>query len=107
VTAATSPVARHGDGIGLAVKVMPRANRAAVGGVIMDAAGAAWLAVRVTAPPDRGRASEAVLALLAGCLGVPGSALEIVAGAGARWKRVLVSGDPAELARRAAALGWT
>ena len=92
------------DGIDLAVKVTPRAGRDAVDGVVADAAGAAWLAVKVTAPPDGGRANEAVLALLAKALGVPASACRIVAGASSRWKRVRVGGDPAALAARAAAL---
>ena len=45
-----------------------------------------------------------MLALLAKALGVPASACRIVAGASSRWKRVRVSGDPAALAERAAAL---
>jgi uncharacterized protein YggU (UPF0235/DUF167 family) len=102
--AAASPVARHGDGTSLAVEVTPRSARAAVEGVTADAAGAAWLAVRVTAPPDGGRANEAVLRLLAGLLAVPVSACAVAAGAGARWKRVRVAGDPTELERRATAL---
>ena len=55
----------------------------------------------MTAPPDGGKANaEAVLALLAKRLGVPGGALSLVAGAAARWKRIAVAGDPAELERR-------
>ena len=46
----------------------------------------------------------AVLALLAARLGVAASTLELVAGAGARWKRVAVAGDPAWLETRAEAL---
>lgn len=99
-----SPLTRRGDGIELALKVTPRAGRLAVEGIVVDAAGAAWLAVKVTAPPDQGRANTAVLALLAKRLGVPGSACQLVAGATSRWKRVRVSGDVEPLARRAAAL---
>lgn len=98
------PLARRGSGIELALKVTPKAGRAAVEGVVTDAAGAAWLSVKVTAPPDGGKANEAVLALLAKRLGVPASALTIVAGASARWKRVAVEGEPEDLARRAMAL---
>jgi uncharacterized protein (TIGR00251 family) len=98
------PLARRRDGVELAVKVTPKAGRAAIDGIVADAAGAVWLAVKVTAPPDGGKANEAVLALLAKRLGVPGSALGLVAGATARWKRIAVIGDPAELERRVAAL---
>lgn len=99
-----SPLTRRGDGIELALKVTPRAGRLAVEGIMVDAAGAAWLAVKVTAPPDDGRANAAVLALLAKQLGVPGSACRLVAGAASRWKRVHVSGNAQLLAGRAAAL---
>lgn len=101
-----SPVAHRPGGIELALKVTPRAGRDRVEGVVVDAAGAAWLAVKVAAPAEGGKANRAVLALLAERLGVPASVAELSAGANARWKRILVSGDAAELARRAATLGW-
>ena len=72
--------------------------------MVRDAAGDAWLAVKVTAPPDGGRANEAVLKLLAKALGVPASACRLAAGATSRWKRVHVLGDPEALASRAAVL---
>jgi len=56
-----SPLTSRGDGIELALKVTPRAGRAAIEGAVVDAAGAAWLAVKVTAPPEDGRANAAVL----------------------------------------------
>ena len=99
-----SPLTRRGDGIELALKVTPRAGRLAIDGVMLDAAGAAWLAVKVTAPADEGRANAAVLALLAKRLGVPGRACVLVAGATSRWKRVRVSGEVELLAARAATL---
>jgi uncharacterized protein YggU (UPF0235/DUF167 family) len=60
--------------------------------------------VKVGAPAEDGKANRALLALLAARLGVASSALAIVAGAGARWKRVAVAGDPALLELRAEAL---
>ena len=99
-----SPVSIHADGIELTIKATPRAAKAGIAGIAMDAAGEAWLAVKVTAPPDGGRANEAVLRLLAKALGVPASACHVAAGASSRWKRVRVAGDPAALAERAAAL---
>lgn len=98
------PIARRGEGIELAVKVTPKAGRSAVAGVVVDAAGAAWLAVKVAAPPEGGRANDAVLALLAKALDVPVSACRLVAGATARWKRLAIQGDPATLEWRAEVL---
>ena len=94
----------RGDGIELALKITPRAGRDAVRGVIVDAAGGAWLAVQVCAPPGAGRANAAVIALLAAALDVPRSACRLVAGTTSRWKRVGVAGDPAALVARARAL---
>jgi len=99
-----SPLTSRGDGIELALKVTPRAGRAAIEGAVVDAAGAAWLAVKVTAPPEDGRANAAVLGLLAKRLGVPASACSLVAGAGSRWKRVRIVGDGRLLERLAATL---
>jgi len=48
--------------------------------------------VRVTAAPERGRANDAVVRLLAGTLGVPRAAVTIVSGHGAREKTVEVMG---------------
>ena len=98
------PLVRRERGIELAVKVTPRAARAVVDGVVLDASGGAWLAVRVTAPPDSGRANAALCRLLATALGVPPSSVALLAGAAARWKRVGVQGDPEELAARVAQL---
>jgi uncharacterized protein YggU (UPF0235/DUF167 family) len=103
MAAADAPFMRRGsEGIELAVRATPRAGRDGIDGVVVDAAGAAWLAVRVTAPPDGGRANRAVMELLAEALGVPASALRLTAGATSRRKRFLVTGDPDLLAVRVA-----
>ena len=101
---AGSPFARRADGIEVAVKATPRARRAGIDGSVRDAAGATWLGVRVTAPPDAGRANEAVLALLAEALGVAPRDCRLVSGASGRWKRIRIEGDPDVLGRRVAAL---
>jgi hypothetical protein len=98
---AASPLTRRGsDGVALAVKVTARARRDRILGLATDAAGAAWLSVSVTAPAEGGKANDAVLRLLARALGVPASALRLMGGAGARWKRLVVAGDPEALAAR-------
>lgn len=97
------PARRRADGLELALKVTPKAGRAACEGVVTDAAGNAWLAVKVTAPAEGGRANAAVCVLLAKTLAVPVSACTLFAGATARWKRITVAGDPDELEQRLAA----
>jgi uncharacterized protein len=62
--------------------------------------------VRVGAPPERGKANEAVLALLADVLAVPRSSVVLVSGGGSRDKIVELAGiGPDEIDRRLAVAG--
>jgi uncharacterized protein len=62
--------------------------------------------VRVGAPPERGKANEAVLALLADILAVPRSSVMLVSGGGSRDKIVELAGiEPDEINRRLASAG--
>lgn len=75
---------------------MPRAARDEITGWIGGA-----LKVRVAAPPEKGRANEAVGKLLAAALGVPATAVRIVAGAGSSRKVVEIDGlDRTDVQRR-------
>jgi len=69
------------------VKVQPRARRNEVVGFQGDT-----LRVRVTAPPDRGRANQAVVELLAESLGIAKREVALVRGAASREKLVAVEG---------------
>ncbi|MGH7545961.1 MAG: DUF167 domain-containing protein [Gemmatimonadota bacterium] len=80
-----------GDSVTFAIHVQPRASRAGIAGLHGDA-----LKVRVTAPPEGGRANDEVVRVLADALGVPRSAVEILAGHTSRRKRVRVRGVTAE-----------
>lgn len=82
----------------LRVRVSPGAGRTALVGRHGDA----WK-VRVTEAPERGRANEAVLRLLAEALALPRGALTLVSGHGAREKIVELTGvGPALIERRLA-----
>ncbi len=73
------------------IRVTPRAKRNEITG-LQDGV----LRVRVTAPPEGGRANEAVVELLAEALAVPRSRVAIVRGHRARSKVVEVEGMSAE-----------
>lgn len=80
----------------LRLRVSPGAGRSAVVGRHGDA----WK-VRVTEAPERGRANDAVLRLLADALALPRTALTLVSGHGAREKIVELTGiGPALIERR-------
>ena len=82
----------------LTVHVQPQAKRSEICGLHGDA-----LKVRVAAQPAGGRANEALVAILAGALGVPKSRVRVVKGAASRHKTVLLAvpqADPALLLRQ-------
>lgn len=81
----------------LRLRVVPRASRAEVVGWLQPG----LLKVKVTAPPEGGRANQEVVALLAKELGLSRRDVRLEAGAKAREKIVLCTGlSPEELGRR-------
>ena len=79
----------------LRVHAQPGAGRSQVVGRHGDA-----LKVRVAAPPEGGRANDAVAKLLAETLGAAARDIELVGGASSRQKRFLVKGVDLDDARR-------
>ena len=71
----------------VAVRVIPRARRRAV-----EPQPGGGLVVRVTEPPEDGRANDAVREALAGHFGVKRSAICILRGATSRRKVVAIGG---------------
>ena len=74
------------SGVTFKVRVQPKASRNQVDGYSADS-----LRLRVTAPPQAGKANMAVISLLAETLGVPKSRLRIIRGHGSREKLVQVT----------------
>ena len=72
----------------IAVHVTPRGGKDAIMGVKADAAGMEEVHIKVTAPPDGGKANKAVCQVLAKSIGVPKSAVEVVRGTTSRHKLV-------------------
>ena len=74
----------------LPVKVVPKASRDRVAGWIGDR-----LKVQVAAPPERGRANEAVARLLAESLGLPRGSVRVAAGLTSPLKVLEIDADEA------------
>lgn len=90
----------HGTGTRLAVRIMPKASRSEVSGVVADAEGRPALAVRIAAPPVDGAANAALTAFLAKALGVRKSDVRIASGETGRLKLIEIEGDAEEIGRR-------
>src|SRR5947209_3625384 len=88
------PWQADGGGLTITVRLTPKAGRDAIEGIGRMADGRSALKVRVRAPPFEGEANAALVRLMAKALSVPARQVSLVAGAGARIKRVQVSGAP-------------
>jgi uncharacterized protein YggU (UPF0235/DUF167 family) len=92
------------DGLEIHVRVTPRGGRDAIDGVDALSDGRRVLKVRVRAAPEGGAANDGVRRLLAKALRRPASAVSLEAGATARLKTFLITGDVAALAAQLALL---
>jgi uncharacterized protein (TIGR00251 family) len=87
------------------LRLTPKGGRDAIEGWIAGADGREHLKARVSVPPEDGKANAALIALLAKALGVPKSAIQIVAGQSARLKTVAIRSTSPELAARLSTWG--
>jgi uncharacterized protein (TIGR00251 family) len=81
----SNPFTETPDGLRLALRVTPKAGRDTLGEVREGR-----LQVKVSAPPEDGKATAAVLKLIAKVSGIPVSQIELLSGATSREKLVLL-----------------
>ena len=87
----------------MSARVQLRVSPGAVRSAVVGRHGAAWK-VRVAAPPEDGKANDAVVRLLAETLALPARDVQIVSGRASRDKTVALAGlAPDEIERRLAA----
>ena len=72
----------------LRVKVVPRSPKSEIAGQMSDGT----LKVRIAAPPENGKANDALCAFLARHYGVPRAAVTILSGHAAALKLVRIEG---------------
>jgi uncharacterized protein (TIGR00251 family) len=80
----------------LKVKVVPGSSRNEIVGWLGDA-----LKVKVMAPPEKGKANEAVIGLLAAALGIATDDISVVSGHSSPAKVVAIAGIDDETIRKA------
>ena len=86
------------EGARLYLRASPGAKTDAIAGLWRGAEGDVRLAVKVSAPPDKGKANAAIAKLLAKALGLPKSAFFFAAGETSRLKTVDIRGEKTTLA---------
>lgn len=95
---------KHGA-LHLHIRVSPGASGDRIGDVATDAAGFGRLNIRVTAVPEKGKATKAAIKLLAKYLGIAPSSLTLVSGETARNKVLKYEGDIDSLKKKLANSG--
>ena len=100
----SAPFRIRENGIDLFVRLTPKSSVDRLEGVETAADGRSHLKARVRAVPENGAANHALERLVAKTLGVPASAVSVVAGGTARLKTLRIAGDPKVLARSVEAL---
>ncbi|WP_162918466.1 DUF167 family protein [Taklimakanibacter deserti] len=89
------------DGGGLLfIRVTPKSARGQIAGLHTGADGKLSLQVKVRAQPEKGKANEAAIELLAEALGLPKRSFAIAAGATDRLKTVRIAGDPVTIRQK-------
>jgi uncharacterized protein (TIGR00251 family) len=83
--------------IRFAVRLTPKGGRDSVEGWTVESDGKRTLKARVSAPPEDGKANQALIRLLAKTLNIGKSKVRIVSGAASRLKIIEVECSPSEL----------
>ncbi|RUU58639.1 DUF167 domain-containing protein [Mesorhizobium sp. M2C.T.Ca.TU.002.02.1.1] len=96
----SSPFRPRENGIDLFVRLTPKAALDRIEGIETAADGRSHLKARVRAVPENGAANQALERMLAKALGVPVSAVSVIAGGTARLKTLRIMGDAAALVER-------
>jgi uncharacterized protein len=92
-------VSSEGDALRIRVKAVAGSRQSGIAGLLGDR-----LKIRVSAPPEGGRANDAVRQLLASSFGVAMRDVTLVSGASSREKVLDIRGEPIALAVRLKAI---
>jgi uncharacterized protein len=96
-TSCDGPITVTRDGLRVSIRLSPRAKADRLLALTATAKGGHAIKASVTAPPEGGRANEALLQLLARAWHLPRRDLAIVAGTASRNKTIGIAGDPHRL----------
>ena len=92
------PYTPQKNGLCLAVRIVPKASRTGIDGIVRGANGLPALQIRLTAPPADGEANAALIDFLSEALDLHKAAVIIKSGETSRIKVLQLTGDPAKIA---------
>nr|WP_289624728.1 DUF167 domain-containing protein [Sinorhizobium sp. 7-81] len=92
------------DHVRLTVRLTPNGGRDAIDGFECAADGEEYLRVRVRAVPEKGKANQALIALLAKQFGIAKTRISFVSGDTQRKKILRIDADPEDVIKRLAAI---
>ena len=92
------------DGVEIFVRLTPRSSHDMVDGLLASADDRRYLAVRVRAVPEKGKANTGLEDLIARWVETSKSSVKVTGGLTSRIKTVTISGDPGSLQKRLLAL---
>ena len=84
----------HDERLLLRIKAVPGASRDTIAGLLGD-----QLKIRIIAPPEGGKANQAIIGLLCEQLGIPRGQLTLISGHTARDKLIQIDGLDSSQAR--------
>jgi len=87
----------------LPIKVTPKASKEGCMPLTQDAT---ELPVKVSSPPDKGQANQAVIQVVAKALGVPKSSVTLLKGETSRHKQLLICHDSLEALLEKICIVW-
>ncbi|MBT3532959.1 MAG: DUF167 domain-containing protein [Rhodospirillaceae bacterium] len=87
------PFIGNDDGVLISVRLRPGASANRIDGIQAMADGGRRLCLRVTAVPEKGKANQAMIKLLAKAWRIAAGRLSVVSGAKDRNKKLLLQGD--------------
>jgi uncharacterized protein len=93
----TSAWVLYPDHVRLSVRVTPNARQGGLDGFEDSADGTVWLKARVTVVPEKGKATKAVIEIIAKALHVPKSSISVLSGDTARKKILRIDGNPEDI----------
>lgn len=88
------------DILRLAIRLTPKSAKEGIGGIWRDEKEALWLCAQVRAVPEKGKANDALIKLLAKQLDVAPRAIRLDAGDTSRLKRLTILCDSDEIISR-------